>query len=91
MSQVLLKYTVHARGELATKLLEAAEHLGMSPGVVKSQSDGFLVPEELHRYLFPSAYDAVDEEPPVPAEPDPFNLTEAELEALTAPTPGTEE
>lgn len=52
-----MELTVHARGLMATKLLDAAEHLGLGPEVIRSQSEGFLVPEEVHRYLFPSEYD----------------------------------
>jgi hypothetical protein len=85
MTDVLMKLTVHARGEMATKLLEAADTLGLDPGVVRSQSDGFLVPTELHQYLFPSQYDDVQDDQS-PAEPDPADLTEAQLEALTAPS-----
>lgn len=55
-----MELTVHARGQMATKLLDAAEHLGLGPEVIRSQSEGFLVPEEVHRYLFPSEYDQPD-------------------------------
>lgn len=92
MSNVLMKLTVHARGEMATKLLEAAEELGLEPGVIRSQSDGFLVPVEVHRHLFPSQYDE-DGEPVVesnaPERSDPADdfsdLTDAELDKLTNP------
>lgn len=61
MSEVLMKLSPHVRGQMATKLLEGAEKLGMEPSVVRSQSEGFKVPEELHRYLFPSEYEDSDE------------------------------
>lgn len=61
MSDVLINITVHARGEMATKLLAAAEELELSPYVVKSTSEGFRVPTEIHRHLFPSMYEDRDE------------------------------
>lgn len=61
MSQVLINITVHARGEMATKLLEAAAELGLSPLVVKTTSEGFRVPTEIHQHLFPSLYEDRDE------------------------------
>jgi hypothetical protein len=61
MSNVLINITVHARGEMATKLLEAAAELGLSPLVVKTTSEGFRVPTEIHRHLFPSLYADRDE------------------------------
>lgn len=77
MSDVLMKLTVHARGEMATKLLEAADELGLDPGVIRSQSKGFLVPTEVHQYLFPSQYND-------PAD-DFADLSDDELEDLTKP------
>lgn len=62
MPDVLMRLTVHARGSMATKLLEAADELGLGPEVVRSQTEGFQVPEELHRYLFPSQYDETETE-----------------------------
>lgn len=61
MSDVLINITVHARGEMATKLLDAAEELGLSPYVVKTTSEGFRVPAEIHQHLFPSLYQDRDE------------------------------
>jgi hypothetical protein len=61
MSEVLINITVHARGEMATKLLDAAEELGLSPYVVKTTSEGFRVPTEIHQHLFPSMYEDRDE------------------------------
>lgn len=66
MKHVLIDITVHARGEMATKLLEAADELGMSPLVVKTTSEGFRVPIEIHQHLFPSLYKDRD-----PEESDP--------------------
>lgn len=98
--QIHMKLTVHARGLMATQLLEAAEHLGYGPEVIRSQSDGFKVPVEVHKYLFPSEYqDEVDEptdfDPatstpeedfaPEPGDDNPDNLTEDELDKLTKP------
>lgn len=57
MSDVLINITVHARGEMATKLLAAAEELELSPHVVKTTSEGFRVPVEIHQHLFPSLYE----------------------------------
>lgn len=57
----MMKMTVHARGEMATKLLDAADHLGLGPEVIRSQTDGFKVPVEVHQYLFPSMYESRDE------------------------------
>lgn len=102
MSEVLINLTVHARGEMAAKLLEAAEELGLSPYVVKTTSEGFRVPREVHAHLFPSMYENRDEGDSDPVitlhgdasteadDPaDDFNdLTEDELEALTAPAEG---
>lgn len=92
MSNVSMKLTVHARGEMATKLLEAAEELGLQPGVIRSQSDGFLVPVEVHRHLFPSQYDEdgqpiVESDAPEQGDPaDDFgDLTDSELDELTNP------
>ena len=56
MSDVLINLTVHARGQMATALLAAADDLGLSPYVVKTTSEGFRVPVEIHRHLFPSQY-----------------------------------
>lgn len=56
MSEVLIDITVHARGQMATKLLEAAEELGLSPYAIKSTSEGFRVPTAVHAHLFPSQY-----------------------------------
>lgn len=56
MPNVLIDITVHARGAMAAKLLEAAGELGLSPLVVKTTSEGFRVPVEIHRHLFPSQY-----------------------------------
>lgn len=64
MSEVLVNLTVHARGEMATKLLEAAEELGLSPLVIKTTSEGFRVPQEVHAHLFPSAYEEAPAEEP---------------------------
>lgn len=84
--QVLLKMSVHVRGIMATKLLAAAEELGMDPTVVRSQSDGFKVPVELHQYLYPSEYDEGDTAQGRGRRASDFNdLTEAEQEALTNP------
>lgn len=52
------------RGQMATKLLEAADALDLPRSVVRSKSKGYQVPEELHRYLFPSEY--ADDEPQLP-------------------------
>lgn len=81
MSNVSMKLTVHARGEMATKLLEAAEELGLEPWVIRSQSDGFLVPVEVHRHLFPSQYDedgqpVVESDAPEQAPADDTPVTE---------------
>lgn len=56
MPDVFMKLTVHARGEMATKLLAAAEELGLHVRTIRMQSEGFLVPEEVHQHLFPSQY-----------------------------------
>lgn len=56
---VLIDITVHARGEMATKLLEAAEVLGLPVSVVKTTTEGFRVPVEIHRHLFPSMYEEI--------------------------------
>jgi hypothetical protein len=69
-----MNITVHARGEMATKLLEAAAELGLSPLVVKTTSEGFRVPAEIHQHLFPSLYrDAGTEldDDPEPEQNDP--------------------
>lgn len=61
--QVALKLPHGARGQYATKLLDAATYLGYPTDAVRSQSDGFQVPLEIHRYLFPSEYaDSTDDE-----------------------------
>lgn len=79
---------------MATKLLEAADALDLPRSVVRSKSKGFQVPEELHRYLFPSEYpdwpeDDADAPEPLAPNSDPATdfggLTEAELDALTNP------
>jgi hypothetical protein len=57
MSNVLINITVHARGEMATKLLEAADELGLPQSVIKTTSEGFRVPTEVHQHLFPSVYE----------------------------------
>lgn len=56
---VLIDITVHARGEMATKLLEAAELLGLPVAVVKTTTEGFRVPVEIHWHLFPSQYEEI--------------------------------
>jgi hypothetical protein len=63
VSQVMMKLTAHIRGEMATKLLEAADELDLPVTSIKSQSEGFLVPEAVHRHLFPSQY--APAEPPI--------------------------
>lgn len=63
MSEVLMKVPVVLRGKMATSLLKAAEELGMEPSVIRSQSDGFKVPQEVHEYLYPSQYEDPDETP----------------------------
>ncbi|MCA1844556.1 MAG: hypothetical protein LC792_15465 [Actinobacteria bacterium] len=60
--QVMLKLPHAARVPYAVKLLEAADHLGYPREAVRSQSDGYRVPLDLHRYLFPSEHDTSDEE-----------------------------
>jgi hypothetical protein len=87
MSEVLLELNPYVRGEMATKLLAAARELGFPVSVIKSQSEGFLVPTEVHQYLFPSQYSTPD--PIVPPVIDPAadfaGLDDDELEALTDP------
>jgi hypothetical protein len=56
MSEVLLELDHYVRGEMVTKLLAAAEQLGFPVSAIKSQSEGFLVPTEVHAYLFPSMH-----------------------------------
>lgn len=63
MSEVLIKVPVALRGKMATQLLEAAETLGLEPAVVRSQTEGFRVPTEVHEYLYPSSYENDDETP----------------------------
>lgn len=53
---VVLKYPHVARGQLANSLLAAADELDLGPTVVKSQTDGFKVPIELARYLWPTEF-----------------------------------
>jgi hypothetical protein len=71
-----------ARGAMATKLLEAADHLGLPASVIRSQARGFLVPEEVHAYLFPSEYDGgspdpdVDGDTPDAGDPDQYDEME---------------
>lgn len=74
MSHVLINITVHARGEMATHLLAAAEDLGLSPHVVKTTSEGFRVPVEIHRHLFPSQYS--DDASTAPDDEDPSDLAD---------------
>lgn len=92
MTDVLMKLPGSQRGKMATKLLEAAKELELGPAVIRSQSEGFLVPEEVHRYLFPSEYEEKDDDLEVPSvalDNDPAkdfgDLTEEEQEALTNP------
>lgn len=107
-SWTLVKMPHVVRGEWATLALQAAAELGYGPAAVRSQTDGFVVPTELYRHLYPSADDSSADPVPVhdlapdPArEPGPEprvldtqydagpdDLTEAELEALTAPDAG---
>jgi hypothetical protein len=75
MSEVLLELNHYVRGEMATKLLAAARELGFGVSVIKSQSEGFLVPVEVHQYLFPSQY-----EPIIPPVIDPAADFADELE-----------
>jgi hypothetical protein len=35
--------------EIATILLEAAEKLGLDPGVVRTSDDGFVVPKDVYK------------------------------------------
>lgn len=84
-TNVLMKLTVHARGEMAAKLLEAAAELGLDPGVIRSQSKGFLVPVEVHQYLFPSQYDEDGQLKPADPAVDFADLSDDELEDLTKP------
>ena len=66
---------------MATKLLEAAAELGLSPYVVKTTSEGFRVPEEIHRHLFPSQY-GIGEEAEFPVELDDTRYDEFDFPAL---------
>lgn len=54
--KVFLKYPHVARGQIATQLLDAADHLGLDSRVIKAQTDGFVVPIEVARYLFPTEF-----------------------------------
>lgn len=54
--QVFVNLTVHARGQMATALLAAAEELGLPVAVIRTTTEGFRVPVEVHRHLFPSQY-----------------------------------
>jgi hypothetical protein len=54
--QVNLHLPQKARPAYATRLLEAADHLGYPRAAVHSQSGGYRVPLGLHQYLFPSEY-----------------------------------
>jgi hypothetical protein len=53
-----------ARGDVADQIIEAADRLGYPRAALGSTSDGFKVPENIDRYLFPSDYsdDVSDEE-----------------------------
>lgn len=90
VNYVLMEIDRSARGQMATRLLEAADALDLPRSVVRSKSKGYQVPEELHRYLFPSQYDDDAPEPPPVSDPaaDFGGLTEDELEALTNPDKG---
>lgn len=82
MTDVKMKLTVHARGEMATKLLEAADHLDLPRSVIRSQTSGFLVPEEVHRYLFPSLYENEGDGDPDQGDGDPDQYDEMEFADL---------
>ena len=87
MNQVMMLIPMPLRGEYANQLLAAARELGIHVREIRSQSDGFLVPEEVHRHLFPSQYADPDAEvvdtAPDP-EPEPEEVPDAEIRAWAA-------
>lgn len=99
MTNVMMKVPVALRGKMVNALFEATEALGLEKSVVRSQTDGFLVPTEVHKHLFPSSYENEDETPvttsindeaDIPGAEDSGaedfdDLTPEEQEALTDP------
>ena len=82
-------YAPHVvRGELLAQIFPIAAELGYEPWVVKSQSDGFLIPSDVFAYLYPSQAPETETlnvvDPVIPELPVP-DLVTVELPEFPAP------